>query len=111
MRAQERTRDATTVQGPPAEVRGSRASQVPERQPERPLTILCPTYWYPEHATDIHATYVHDINRHLVERGHRVRVVTPGHPDLPPHETFDGVEIVRFPLVLPDDELRGDSRA
>jgi glycosyltransferase involved in cell wall biosynthesis len=68
-----------------------------------PLNILCPTYWYPEHATDIHATYVHDINRHLVRRGHRVRVVTPGSPRQAAREEFDGVEVVRFPLVLSED--------
>lgn len=68
-----------------------------------PLRILCPTYWYPEHSEDIHAVYVHDINRHLVRRGHRVRVVTPGKAGLPSRETFDGVEVVRFPFDLPPD--------
>jgi glycosyltransferase involved in cell wall biosynthesis len=71
------------------------------------LRILCPTYWYPEHAEDIHAVYVHDINRHLVRRGHRVRVVTPGKPGLPLRETFDGVEVVRFPFDLPPDLAYG----
>jgi glycosyltransferase involved in cell wall biosynthesis len=69
--------------------------------------ILCPTYWYPEHAEDVHAIYVHDINRHLVRRGHRVRVVTPGKPGLPTRETFDGVEVVRFPFELPSDLTYG----
>jgi glycosyltransferase involved in cell wall biosynthesis len=69
--------------------------------------ILCPTYWYPEHAEDVHAIYVHDINRHLVRRGHRVRVVTPGKPGLPARETFDGVEVVRFPFDLPSDLTYG----
>ena len=71
------------------------------------LNILCPTYWYPEHATDIHATYVHDINRHLVSLGHRVRVVTPGNGNMAPRETFDGVEVVRFKIDLPDDLTYG----
>jgi glycosyltransferase involved in cell wall biosynthesis len=71
------------------------------------LRILCPTYWYPEHAEDIHAVYVHDINRHLVQRGHSVRVVTPGKPGLPLRETFDGVEVVRFPFELPPDLTYG----
>ena len=48
-----------------------------------PLRIICPTYWYPQHATDTQATYVHDINRHLVRRGHPVTVVTPGNPRCP----------------------------
>ncbi len=71
------------------------------------MHIVCPTYWYPQHASDTQATYVHDINRHLVRRGHRVTVVTPGHPSLAPRDTFDGVEVVRFPMVLPDDLTYG----
>jgi glycosyltransferase involved in cell wall biosynthesis len=71
------------------------------------LRIICPTYWYPQHATDTQATYVHDINRHLVRRGHSVTVVTPGAPSLPKTDTFDGVNIVRFPLELPADLTYG----
>ncbi|MFL5473247.1 MAG: hypothetical protein ACJ8AM_12895, partial [Gemmatimonadales bacterium] len=56
-----------------------------------PLRIICPTYWYPQHASDTQATYVHDINRHLVRRGHSVTVVTPGHRSLPRADMFDGV--------------------
>lgn len=72
-----------------------------------PLRIVCPTYWYPQHATDTQATYVHDINRHLVRRGHQVTVVTPGTRSLPIHESFDGVEVVRFPMALPEDLTYG----
>ncbi len=71
------------------------------------LRIVCPTYWYPQYASDTQATYVHDINRHLVRRGHSVTVVTPGTHDLPAAETFDGVEIVRFPISLPMDLTYG----
>jgi len=71
------------------------------------LRIICPTYWYPQHATDTQATYVHDINRHLVRRGHSVTVVTPGDPSLSREDTFDGVRIVRFPLNLPADLTYG----
>ncbi len=71
------------------------------------MRIICPTYWYPQHATDTQATYVHDINRHLVRRGHSVTVVTPGAPSLPKTDTFDGVNIVRFPLELPADLTYG----
>ena len=71
------------------------------------LRIVCPTYWYPQHASDTQATYVHDINRHLVQRGHSVTVVTPGSPSLPTTDSFDGVEIVRFPLELPPDLTYG----
>jgi glycosyltransferase involved in cell wall biosynthesis len=72
-----------------------------------PLRIICPTYWYPQHASDTQATYVHDINRHLVRRGHSVTVVTPGDPSLSREDTFDGVKIVRFPLNLPADLTYG----
>lgn len=84
-------------QGPPVRSRGR----------ESPLRIICPTYWYPQHANDTQATYVHDINRHLVRRGHAVTVVTPGEPSLPRSDTFDGVKIIRFPLELPPDLTYG----
>lgn len=71
------------------------------------LRIVCPTYWYPQHASDTQATYVHDINRHLVRRGHSVTVVTPGTSSLPARETFDGVQVVRFPISLPPDLTYG----
>lgn len=71
------------------------------------LRILCPTYWYPTHAADTRATYVHDINRHLVRLGHSVRVVTPGSRDLPARDRFDGVDVVRFPLDVPEDLTYG----
>src|SRR6476619_2801768 len=85
------------TRGGPASGGGSKAS----------LRIVCPTYWYPQHATDTQATYVHDINRHLVRRGHSVTVVTPGNRSLPPSDLFDGVRIVRFPLDLPTDLTYG----
>src|SRR5215211_470586 len=71
------------------------------------LRIICPTYWYPQHATDTQATYVHDINRHLARRGHSVTVVTPGNQSLPASESFDGVNIIRFPMELPADLTYG----
>ena len=85
----------------------------PKKSPRRsggpggPLRIICPTYWYPQHASDTQATYVHDINRHLVRRGHSVTVVTPGDPSLAREDMFDGVRIVRFPLELPADLTYG----
>jgi glycosyltransferase involved in cell wall biosynthesis len=72
-----------------------------------PLRIICPTYWYPQHASDTQAIYVHDINRHLVRRGTVVTVVTPGDPSLPREEVFDGVKIVRFPFEPPPDLTYG----
>jgi glycosyltransferase involved in cell wall biosynthesis len=85
------------TRGGPASGGGSKAS----------LRIICPTYWYPQHATDTQATYVHDINRHLVRRGHTVTVVTPGNSSLPAAEQFDGVDVVRFPMELPVDLTYG----
>lgn len=67
------------------------------------MRILCPTYWYPEHADDIHATYVHDINRHLVMLGNEVTVVTPRAKHSAAEESFDGVRVVRFDANIPDD--------
>jgi glycosyltransferase involved in cell wall biosynthesis len=72
-----------------------------------PLRIICPTYWYPQHAIDTQAIYVHDINRHLVRRGNSVTVVTPGDPSLPREDMFDGVKIVRFPFEPPPDLTYG----
>jgi glycosyltransferase involved in cell wall biosynthesis len=78
-----------------------------QRLATQSLRILCPTYWYPGSADDTQAVYVHDINRHLVLRGHKVCVVTPGKPGLAERETFDGVEVVRFPFELPEDLTYG----
>ena len=80
---------------------------LPGGGPRASLRIICPTYWYPQHAADTQATYVHDINRHLVRRGHRVTVVTPGNSSMPASESFDGVEVVRFPMELPVDLTYG----
>lgn len=80
---------------------------LPGRGPRASLRIICPTYWYPQHAADTQATYVHDINRHLVRRGHRVTVVTPGNPSIAASDSFDGVEVVRFPMELPVDLTYG----
>jgi glycosyltransferase involved in cell wall biosynthesis len=71
------------------------------------LRIICPTYWYPQHAADTQATYVHDINRHLVRRGHSVTVVTPGLHSMAATDSFDGVDVVRFPMELPNDLTYG----
>lgn len=80
---------------------------LPGGGPRASLRIICPTYWYPQHAADTQATYVHDINRHLVRRGHRVTVVTPGNPSIAASDSFDGVEVVRFPMELPVDLTYG----
>src|SRR5918995_2828409 len=78
-----------------------------QRRSGAPLRIICPTYWYPQHAHDTQATYVHDINRHLARRGNQVTVVTPGDRSLPSEDSFDGVDVVRFPMELPSDLTYG----
>jgi glycosyltransferase involved in cell wall biosynthesis len=72
------------------------------------LNILCPTYWYPDSATDMRAIYVHDITRHLVQRGHRVLVVAPAGEGVALKDELDGVAIARFRLALPDDLAYGN---
>src|SRR5438477_6148000 len=89
------------------EVLESSSPPADHRGPGAALRIVCPTYWYPQHANDTQATYVHDINRHLVRRGHSVTVVTPGDRSLARSDMFDGVKIVRFPLELPPDLTYG----
>jgi glycosyltransferase involved in cell wall biosynthesis len=90
-----------------AEVQRAWRAPLPGGGPKVSLRIICPTYWYPQHATDTQATYVHDINRHLARRGHSVTVVTPGNASLPATESFDGVDVVRFPMELPVDLTYG----
>lgn len=89
------------------EIQPSQRAPFQGRGPTASLRIICPTYWYPQHATDTQATYVHDINRHLARRGHEVTVVTPGNATMPAVDNFDGVKVVRFPLELPVDLTYG----
>ena len=89
------------------EVQPTRRAPLADDGSEVSLRIICPTYWYPQHATDTQATYVHDINRHLARRGHRVTVVTPGNSSMPAQDSFDGVDVVRFPMELPVDLTYG----
>lgn len=88
-------------------VQPAKRPSLPAAASRASLRIICPTYWYPQHAADTQATYVHDINRHLVRRGHRVTVVTPGSPAMAASESFDGVDVVRFPMELPVDLTYG----
>ena len=76
-------------------------------RPGAPLRIVCPTYWYPQHASDTQATYVHDINRHLVRRATRSPWSRRAIASLPAEDSFDGVDIVRFPMELPSDLTYG----
>ena len=89
------------------EVQRTRRAPLTGGGPRASVRIICPTYWYPQHAADTQATYVHDINRHLARRGHSVTVVTPGSASLPATDSFDGVKVVRFPMELPIDLTYG----
>ncbi|HEY8257074.1 MAG TPA: glycosyltransferase [Gemmatimonadales bacterium] len=91
----------------PVGVLESSSPAFPGRATGGGLRIVCPTYWYPQHASDTQATYVHDINRHLVRRGHSVTVVTPGLASCAATDTFDGVDVIRFPMDLPTDLTYG----
>jgi glycosyltransferase involved in cell wall biosynthesis len=89
------------------EVQPVRRAPLPGEGNPTSLRIICPTYWYPQYATDTQATYVHDINRHLARRGHSVTVVTPGNDSMAASDAFDGVRIIRFPMELPVDLTYG----
>jgi glycosyltransferase involved in cell wall biosynthesis len=67
------------------------------------LNIICSAYWYPEFKGDIHATYVHDINRHLMisDNNIKVIVVTPNFGNSLPKEEMDGVIVERFNHRVP----------
>jgi glycosyltransferase involved in cell wall biosynthesis len=67
------------------------------------MRILCSTFWYPEFKGDIHATYVHDINRHLRNCGKDVQVfvTTPKFGSLLGMEKMDGVVVERFSFKVP----------
>src|SRR5208337_981921 len=67
------------------------------------MIILCSTYWYPEFKGDIHATYVHDINRHykIIDSENKVIVVTPNYGKSEMREEMDGVIIERFNFKVP----------
>ena len=74
------------------------------------MKILCSTYWYPEYNGDIHATYVHDINRHyrIVDPSSEVFVVTPNYNGKSlPYEEMDGVRVYRFDFRVPDEFTYG----
>ena len=67
------------------------------------MKILCSAYWYPEFNGDIHATYVHDINRHLILYGQNIQVfvITPNFGNSLPKEEMDGVIVERFKCKVP----------
>jgi L-malate glycosyltransferase len=67
------------------------------------MVIVSSTYWYPEYKGDIHATYVHDINRHykIVDKKNKVIVVTPNYGNSVKREEMDGVIVERFDFKVP----------
>lgn len=72
------------------------------------MKICCPTYWYPEYKGDIHATYVHDINRHIAKKGNEIIVITPNFQGKSKKkEEWDKVKVVRFNLNVPSELTYG----
>jgi len=67
------------------------------------LKILCSTYWYPEFDGDIHATYVHDINRYVSRNDVEIHVVAPNYGNSKLEEKIDDVFIHRFNFPVPLD--------
>jgi L-malate glycosyltransferase len=69
------------------------------------MKIISSTYWYPEFPGDIHATYVHDINRHfkIVSKDTEIIVVTPNYGNSKLSEKTDGITIERFDFKVPFD--------
>ncbi len=69
------------------------------------MVILSSTLWYPEFKGDIRATYVHDINRHLIlnSKDSKVIVVTPNYNNSLLKEEMDGITIHRFNLNIPSE--------
>jgi glycosyltransferase involved in cell wall biosynthesis len=61
-----------------------------------PLSILSFATTYPRWSQDSEAPFVHDLNRNLAARGHRVISVVPHAPGAARRETMDGVDVVRF---------------
>lgn len=62
----------------------------------RALTIVTFATTYPRWSGDSEPSFIHHLNRHLVERGHRVRAIVPHAPGAATRETLDGVDIQRF---------------
>lgn len=65
------------------------------------IRVCCSTYWYPEYKNDIHAIYVHDINRFLAKNGCDIYVVTPNFSKSKIKETYDNISIFRFNFHIP----------
>lgn len=60
------------------------------------MTILSVATTYPRWAGDTERAFVHDLNRHLVKRGHKVVALVPHVPRAADEEELDGVRILRF---------------
>lgn len=61
-----------------------------------PLDILSVATTHPRWPGDSEPAFVHDLNRHLAERGHRVTCVVPHAPGARVEERMDGVTVRRF---------------
>src|SRR5262245_64163335 len=60
------------------------------------MRILSVATTYPRRPGDSEPAFVHDLNRHLVARGHEVTVLVPHAPESARGELLDGVRIHRF---------------
>jgi L-malate glycosyltransferase len=69
------------------------------------MIILSSALWYPEFKGDIRATYVHDINRHLLlqEKNTKVVVVTPNYNKSLLKEEMDRITVHRFNAYFPPE--------
>ncbi|HKJ59622.1 MAG TPA: glycosyltransferase family 4 protein [Halobacteriales archaeon] len=73
---------------------------------------------YPDPGSGGTGRYVYETGRRLVERGHRVSVVTRRRGDVPSRESLDGVDVYRYDLEVADrpapavlDQLPGSATA
>jgi glycosyltransferase involved in cell wall biosynthesis len=59
------------------------------------------TTCYPLGSDDVSCTFLHHLGKALVQAGLQVSVVAPGAPNVPSHETRDGVAVSRFTYLWP----------
>jgi len=72
------------------------------------LRILILSWEYPPRIVGGLGKHVHRLSTALAEEGHTVHVVTRDHPEAPPEEMLDGVNVIRvgeYPPLVPFDEL------
>ena len=63
--------------------------------------------FYPDPGSGGSGRYVYETSRRLVDRGHRVSVVTRRRGEVPRRETVEGVEVYRYDLEVADRPATG----